>query len=123
MVFLPGQGFFIAENGSGRVDSYVRAGTPLSGVGIPAIAGRSAVFSKPTGIAADPEGNFGTTTARFQFLVAADNGTIWSLGTQDGLPLNAVYFVDNSARGAVYTGVAVLHPDCCVAYVAAQPCG
>jgi uncharacterized protein (TIGR03118 family) len=120
IAFLPGQGFFIAENASGRVDSYDATGIPLGGVGIPAPPGTNAPFSKPTGIAADPEGNnFGPTTARFQFLVAADNGTIWGFTEANGLPQTATSFVDNSGRGAVYTGVAVLHPDCCVAHVAA----
>src|ERR1700758_4889354 len=45
IAFLPGQGFFISENASGRVDAYDANGNALGGLTIPAPSGSSA-FSK-----------------------------------------------------------------------------
>ncbi|MGA9670571.1 MAG: TIGR03118 family protein, partial [Terracidiphilus sp.] len=119
VAFVPGgQGFFISENASGRVDSYDATGNPLGGVVIPAPTGSTAPFSMPTGIVADPESNFGPPRANFQFLVAADNGTIWGITEANGVPQTAQLFVDLFAGRASYTGIAVLHPDCCAPYVA-----
>ncbi|HZP06225.1 MAG TPA: TIGR03118 family protein [Terracidiphilus sp.] len=119
LAFLPGQGFFVAENASGRVDQYDQDGNALDGLTIPAPSGSSAAFSKPTGIVADPEGNFGPPGANFQYLVAADNGTIWGFRVVNGVPQPAQLFADlGVAAGASYTGIAVLHPDCCTPYVA-----
>jgi uncharacterized protein (TIGR03118 family) len=120
IAFLPGQGFWISENAAGRVDAYDADGNALGGLTIPAPSGSYATFSKPTGIVADPESNFGRPGANFQYLVAADNGTIWGFREVNGAPPEAEIFVDNvAAAGSSYTGIAVLHPDCCAPYVAA----
>jgi len=118
MAFLPGGDFFIAENASGRVDSYDVTGVPGIGVAIPAPPGSTAPFSKPTGIVAITEPNIGPVGTSFQFLVAADNGTIWGFTTANGAPQVATRFVDNSSDPASYTGIAFIHPDCCGPYIA-----
>jgi uncharacterized protein (TIGR03118 family) len=118
IAFLPGGNFFIAENASGRVDSYDAAGNLGVGVAIPAPPGSNDAFSKPTGIAAVSEPNIGPVGTSFEFLVAADNGTIWGFTTANGTPLVATRFVDNSAGSASYTGIAFIHPDCCGPYIA-----
>ncbi|PYY17943.1 MAG: TIGR03118 family protein [Acidobacteria bacterium] len=118
MAFFPGGDFFIAENGSGRVDSYDATGALGVGVAIPAPPGSNAAFSKPTGIAAVSEPNIGPIGTSFQFLVAADNGTIWGFTTTNGTPQVATRFVDNSGGSASYTGIAFVHPDCCGPYIA-----
>ena len=116
--FLPGGNFFIAENASGWVDSYDASGAIGLGVLIPAPPGSNAPFSKPTGIAAVSEPNIGPIGTSFQFLVAADNGTIWGFTTANGAPEFATRFVDNSGGAASYTGIAFIHPDCCGPYIA-----
>jgi len=118
MAFLPGGNFFIAENGSGWVDSYDASGVIGVGVTIPAPPGSNAPFSNPTGIAAVSEPNIGPLGTSFQFLVAADNGTIWGFATANGAPEVATRFVDNSGGVASYTGIAFIHPDCCGPYIA-----
>ena len=118
IAFLPGGNFFIAENASGRVDSYDASGAIGVGVAIPAPPGSNAPFSKPTGITAVTEPNVGPLGTSFQFLVAADNGTIWGFSTANGAPGVATRFVDNSGGLASYTGIAFLHPDCCGPYIA-----
>ena len=120
IAFVPGGNFFIAENAAGRVDSYDADGNPVAGVIIPAPPGSTAAFSPPTGIVAIPEADFLASlgSSGFQFLVAADNGTIWGFTTTNAVPQVATRFVDNSSTAARYTGIAVLRPDCCGAFVA-----
>lgn len=117
VAFLPGGNFFIAENASGRVDFYDADGNLVGGVTIPAPPGSTDAFSQPTGIVAIPEADFAPQSNNFQFLVAADNGTIWGFTTANGVPEVATKFVDNSGV-ARYTGLAVLRPDCCGAFLA-----
>lgn len=117
IAFLPGGNFFVAENASGRVDSYDADGNFVAGVAIPAPPGSTDAFSQPTGIVAIPEADFAPQSGNFQFLVAADNGTIWGFTTANGVPEVATKFVDNSGV-ARYTGLAVLRPDCCGAFLA-----
>ena len=117
IAFLPGGNFFIAENASGRVDSYDADGNLVGGVTIPAPPGSTDAFSQPTGIVAIPEADFASQNSNFQFLVAADNGTIWGFTTANGVPGIATKFVDNSGV-ARYTGLAVVRPDCCGAFLA-----
>jgi len=118
IAFLPGRNFFIAENASGRVDSYDAAGNSTFGIPIPAPPGGVDAFSRPTGIAAVSEPDTGPPGTSFEFLVAADNGTIWGFSAADGAPPVASRFVDNSSTAASYTGIAFVHPDCCGAFVA-----
>jgi uncharacterized protein (TIGR03118 family) len=118
IAFLPGGNFFIAENASGRVDSYDAFGNIAAGVTIPAPLGSAAAFSRPTGITAVSEPNIGPVGTQFQFLVAADNGTVWGFSTADGASQVATKFVDNSSTPASYTGIAFVHPDCCGPYIA-----
>ena len=119
IAFLPGGNFFVAENASGLVDSYDAVGNPSGGTQIPAPPSSPDPFSRPTGIVAIPEADFGPLGgASFQFLVAADNGTIWGFSTTTGLPQTASKFVDSSSSAARYTGLAVLRPSCCGAFLA-----
>ena len=118
IAFLPGGNFFIAENASGRVDSYDADGNLLAGVTIPAPQESSAPFSNPTGIVAIPDSVPAFGSSGFQFLVAADNGTIWGFTFANGVPQAATKFVDMSSTSARYTGLAVLSPDCCGTFLA-----
>jgi uncharacterized protein (TIGR03118 family) len=119
IAFLPAGNFFIAENASGRVDSYDAFGNIGAGVTIPAPPASADAFSRPTGIAAVSEPNVGPLGTQFQFLVASDNGTIWGFSVVDGAPQPATKFVDNSSGLASYTGIAFVQPDCCGPYIAA----
>lgn len=119
IAFLPQQNFVIAEYASGRVDAYDANGTLRGGVTIPAPPGSSEGLSRPTGVAAIPEADFGVISGPgYQFLVAADNGTIWGFSVAGGIPQAVTRFVDMSSTAASYTGVAVVRPACCGAYAA-----
>src|SRR5215813_4693972 len=82
--FLPGQNFLIAENGSGRVDSFNVTGVLASGFSVPLPAGSAATQSQPTGIVADPETNFVIRATHFQFFVATEEGTIAGFNIVNG---------------------------------------
>src|SRR5215813_876681 len=118
IAFLPGGNFFIAENAAGSVDSYDANGNLLATVAIPAPPGGTAALSNPTGIVAIPDSVPFFGSRGFEFLVAADNGTIWGFSLADGIPQAATKFVDKSSTPARYTGLAVLSPDCCGTFLA-----
>ena len=118
IAFLPGQPFFLAANGSGSVSPVSANGVQASAVAVPASPG-AVGRSMPTGIASDGSGVFGPASARFQYVVVTQGGTIAGFATSNGAaPAQATLVRDDSASGAVYTALALLHPDCCAAFVA-----
>lgn len=118
IAFLPGRPFFIDGNGSGVISALNSSGMQESGVAVPASSGGVA-FSMPTGIASDGTGEFGSVNAPLEYIVVTQGGTIAGFSTPKGeIPANATVLRDDSAAGAVYTAVAVLHPDCCAPFVA-----
>lgn len=101
---------WVADNGTGRATSYNPDGSK-SGPAVVIPAGAGGDGAAPTGV------TFNTSASGFQisangttgvskFLFASEDGTIsgWN-PTVD--PDNAVLVVDNSASGAVYTGLAI----------------
>ena len=115
---LPRQPFFIAESDSGSISALNSSGTQAGAVAVPVAPGDMG-RSTPTGIASDGSGVFGPPSAPFQYVVATQNGTILGFATPDGnVPAQATLVRDDSAEGAVYTALALLHPDCCAPFVA-----
>jgi uncharacterized protein (TIGR03118 family) len=116
--FLPGSPFFIADSGSGLVTSQNSSGAQAGAVGIP-VSAEDAARSVPTDIVSDGSGMFGPSSAPFQFVVVTQSGTISGFSTQNGIaPAQATLVRDDSAKGAVYTALAILRPNCCAPFIA-----
>jgi uncharacterized protein (TIGR03118 family) len=117
----PGQAFRIATNMNGSFTRYDATGAQqLFGARIATPAGVTSI-PHPTGVAANSTGLFvppGSLSSPFLF--ATQEGTISGeyADAQGNVLLTSILVVDNSSRGAVYTGLAVLNPDCCAPYLA-----
>jgi uncharacterized protein (TIGR03118 family) len=115
---LQGQPFLIADGGSGSISALNSSGAHAGAVAVPAAPGNKG-RSMPTGIVSDGSGVFGPPSAPFQYVVVTQSGTISGFASGNGnLPVQATLARDDSAAGAVYTAVALLHPDCCAPFVA-----
>jgi uncharacterized protein (TIGR03118 family) len=118
ITFLSGQPFFVAGNGSGVISALNSYGMQEGVVAVPVSLGSMSV-SMPTGVASYDSGGFGLASAPLGYIVVTQGGTIASFYTPKGnIPLQATLLRDDSAAGAVYTALALLHPDCCAPFVA-----
>jgi len=116
IAFLPGQPFLVADNEAGVVSALNSYGIQESAV---SVSSGSMSLSMPTGIASDGSGVFGLASAPLQFVVVTQGGTISGFSIPKGDVLaQATLLRDDSATGAVYTALALLHPDCCAPFVA-----
>jgi uncharacterized protein (TIGR03118 family) len=117
VAFLPGQSFYTADNGSGSITSQNSSGSQSGAVRVPAAAGMSA--AAPTGIASDASEAFEVRGAAVQYVAVTQGGTISAFAAANGeAPAQATLARDDSATGAVYTSVALLHPSCCAPFAA-----
>jgi uncharacterized protein (TIGR03118 family) len=111
VALLPGQPFMIAVNDSGSARRLDRTGTPNITFIVPPPRG-SSTQSAPTGIVANIvngiTADFNVNRRTSLFIFATEDGTIsgWN-----GVDTDAILAVDNSARGAVYTGLALAQND------------
>ncbi len=115
-----GQTFVIADNHRGIVKAYdVFGDNVFPGLfAIPPHDG-STTFSKPSGIVVNPTEDFVLQGFASHVLIASDDGTISGWASENGdLPEFATQAIDNSPRGAVYKGLAVLQPACCAPFLA-----
>jgi uncharacterized protein (TIGR03118 family) len=118
IAFLPGQPFFIAASGSGSVSAVNSSGLPAGDVAIPPSSGNMG-GAIPLGIASDGSGVFGTPSSPAQYVVVTQTGTIAGFSAPNGsVPAQATILRNDSASGAVYTALALLHPGCCAPFVA-----
>jgi uncharacterized protein (TIGR03118 family) len=121
--FSIGQPIRVANNSSGTFRSYDATGRSLvfaANIALP--AGSAAVHSNPSGVAANSTNLFAPHgSLASPFLFATEDGTISGeyADTQGNILSTTILAVDNSPRGAVYTGIAVLTPDCCAPFLAA----
>ena len=110
IAFLSGQPFFIADNQPGHVTvhDFNGLGVGPGGFILPNAAGTG--FDHPTGIVADQNSLFGGPSLVQPFILATDEGTIftWGLDAQGDIPQAATLRVDHSSFGAVYKGAAIL---------------
>ncbi|HEY1896179.1 MAG TPA: TIGR03118 family protein [Terracidiphilus sp.] len=117
----PGQAFRIVNNTNGSFTKYDPTGAQeLFGARIATPAGATSI-PHPTGVAANPTSLFvapGSLTSPFLF--STEEGTISGeyADANGNILLTSILVVDNSSRGAVYTGLAVLTPDCCAPFLA-----
>ena len=117
---LPGQPFFIANPANGRVVVLDADGNPVAPLGfvVPGEAGIDPAV--PTAIVADPDSFFGSTSRIQPFLTASKDGGvyIWAPDGNGNLPAAATLVLNHFQSGAVYTGIAILAPDCCAPFLA-----
>ena len=110
IAFLSGQPFFLADNKVGRVTAHDASGVGVrpGSFTVPNSAGTG--FDTPTGIVADQNSFFGSSSLVKPFLLVTDQGTIfaWGPDARGDLPQHATLVINNSARNAVYKGVAIL---------------
>src|SRR4029079_2898251 len=121
LAFEPGYSFFVADNVRGTAKVFDPSGAPANplAVGIPLPSGNTPP-SRPTGIVFNPIAqDFLVRGTPAQFLFAAEDGTISTWASINGSnPTFALLARDDSASGAVYTGLAILTPQCCREYLA-----
>jgi uncharacterized protein (TIGR03118 family) len=118
----PGQPFRVANNKTGNFRSYDVTGRNLPFEGDVALPAGSTGRPKPSGITANSTGLFtphGSLSSPFLF--ATEDGTISGeyADAEGNILATTILVVDNSVRGAVYTGIAVLAPSCCAPFLAA----
>jgi uncharacterized protein (TIGR03118 family) len=111
----PTDPFWISDNGAGVSMIDNGSGQPLTPGGDPIVAiapprGERGALGEPTGVVFNGSSGFvvagPSNSGASQFLFATEDGTIlgWSPGADLG---NAIVAIDNSASGAVYTGLAL----------------
>lgn len=122
LAFSTGQPIRVANNKAGSFRSYDATGRSLIYAGKVALpVGSTAAHSDPTGIAANSTGLFAPRgSLASPFLFATEDGTISGeyADTQGNILASTILAIDNSSRGAVYTGIAVLTPGCCAPFLA-----
>ncbi len=113
----PGQPFRVANNQSGNFRSYDETGRSLIFAGnIASPGGNATIHARPSGIAANSTGLFAPRGSQASpFLFATQDGTVSGeyADAAGDILTTTILAIDNSARGAVYTGLAVLSPSCC----------
>lgn len=120
IAFLPGQSFVLANTDNGRVTTHDAAGASAGPGGfiVPNSAGTGQ--GSPTGIVADPNSFFGGRNLRTPFVMVAGDGAVleWGPDANGNVLPQATLVLDNSSKGAVYRGVAILTPACCAPFLA-----
>ncbi len=123
IAFQPGLPFFIANANNGRViaEDATGSSTAPGAFAVPNPAGNGP--GAPTGIVADPSSFFGSRAGHpftIANITATEDGGIyfWGVDANGDIPQQATLVVDHSQLGAVYTGVAILKPDCCAPFLA-----
>jgi uncharacterized protein (TIGR03118 family) len=111
VAFLPNQPFQMADNQGATSRAYDRNGVSTGSFGVPSPRGSSNP-STPTGIVANlingVVAGFNVNRVASLFIFDTEDGTIsgWN-----GAGTDAILAVDNSARGAVYKGLALVEND------------
>ena len=104
IAFIPGNPFWIADNNSGKTTLYDKTGNLLGAFTVPPPHG-STNPATPTGIVANTQGGFTVAGISSQFIFGTEDGTI--SGWYSTIP-TAILAVDNSTKGAVYKGLAMV---------------
>jgi uncharacterized protein (TIGR03118 family) len=119
IAFLPGQPFFIVNPDNGRVTVHDANGTGVAPSGF-AVPSPVAGHDSPIGIVADPNSHFGGRNLVQPFLMATREGDIyfWGPDANGNVLTEATLALDHQLAGAVYTGLAILTPDCCGPFLA-----
>jgi uncharacterized protein (TIGR03118 family) len=105
LVHTPGSPFWISDNGSGWSTLYTGTGAK-QGLEVVVPSASGAGPGSPTGIVFNGSSDFQVQGWASIFLFASLDGTISGWAPQSN-PNDSIIAVDNSASGAVYTGLAV----------------
>ncbi|HZD47828.1 MAG TPA: TIGR03118 family protein [Silvibacterium sp.] len=123
LAISPALGFEIVNNGLGTFAGYDAVGDELALVA--RVAGPPSLEANPgpSAIVYNPTGTFilgGLGAIPSPFLFATTDGTIsGQYADRNGDILEStILAVDNSKEGAVYTGLAILTPNCCAPFLA-----
>ena len=116
VAFLPAQPFVIANTNSGRVIAHDANGSSiglLPAFNVGSVDGTGPGF--PTSIVADPNSFFGGRGLIQPFILTTEDGGIfiWGPDSQGNRLPDATLAVGDASTGAVYTGLAILTPECC----------
>jgi uncharacterized protein (TIGR03118 family) len=117
----PDQPFRVANNGTGLFTSYDATGASQVFLGNVALGMGGTPPSRPTGVVFNPTTTFAPHgSLASPFLYATEDGTISGeyADSRGDLLTTTILVVDNSANGAVYTGLAIVTQDCCAPYLA-----
>jgi uncharacterized protein (TIGR03118 family) len=117
-----GQPFRIVSNTRGDFHSYDATGAPQDPRAVVAGPAGAAAPAKPSGVATNPTSLFVPRSSfATPFIFATEDGTISTeyADERGDILSTTILTVDNSSRGAEYTGLAVLTPDCCAPFLAA----
>jgi uncharacterized protein (TIGR03118 family) len=114
IAFAPRQAFFIASSARGQIRMYDDAGDGVFPFAFRVFASAAdPTQSRPSGIVFNPVStDFILDDTSSQFVVVSLDGTIsgWAVDANGDIPSFATLARDDSAGGAVYTGVAILNP-------------
>jgi uncharacterized protein (TIGR03118 family) len=118
----PGEGFGIVNNGTGTFTTYDAAGDELPIIARVAGPPQLEANPGPSAIVYNPTGTFIPRDSGLPspFLFATVDGTIsGQYADSNGDILETTLLaVDQSTHGAVYTGLAILTPNCCAPFLA-----
>jgi uncharacterized protein (TIGR03118 family) len=117
---LLGQSFSIANTNNGRLTTHDATGSSTGPAAIIVPSPASTGPGAPTGIVADSNSFFGGGNLVQPLITATEDGGIyiWGVDQNGNFLEHATLVVDHSQAGAVYTGVAILTPNCCVPFLA-----
>ena len=115
IAFAPRQAFFISASARGQVRFYDAVGDGAFPFAFRVFASAAdPTRSRPSGIVFNPvAADFLLDDISSQFVIVSLDGTIsgWGVDANGDIPSFATLARDDSAGGAVYTGVAILNPD------------
>jgi uncharacterized protein (TIGR03118 family) len=119
----PGEGFVIVNYGAGGFATYDESGDELSLDANVAGPPQLQTSPGPSAVAANPTSTFVAPGSGLPspFLFATLDGTISGqyADSNGDILQTTLLAVNNSTQGAVYTGLAILTPDCCAPILAA----
>ena len=118
----PGTGFVIVNNGTGTFETYDASGLPVSLAALVTGPPQLEANPGPSAIVYNPTGTFTPRNSGLPspFLFATVDGTISGqyADTNGDILETTLLAVDQSTHGAVYTGLAILTPNCCAPFLA-----
>ena len=120
IAFLPDRPFFTANANDGHVIVQDAGGSSTAPTGFTVTNPAGTAPGAPTGIVVDTNSFFSGGGLVQPFVVASKDGGIyiWGPDANGDVPTAATLVVDHSQAGAVYTGIAILKPDCCAPFLA-----
>jgi len=124
IAFVPGFPFYIANFNNGRVIGLDATGATSGPGGFVVPNAAETGPGAPFAMVADPDSLFvnldSIPVSLIEIITATQDGGIyfWEVDSEGIFPTVAKLVVDHSQLGAVYTGIAIMKPDCCAPFLA-----